>query len=125
MADLTRSSSVMNEKFMQFSQALDRTLNEYGIKAKWLAERSGVSPQMISDFRNGKQRIYSDSLEKMLASLPTEAREFFFRQLGSSPSSIQARIAEMSNDELSILLLAIADKLQGGKQTPARELISA
>lgn len=110
---------------MQFSQALDRTLNEYGIKAKWLAERSGVSPQMISDFRNGKQRIYSDSLEKMLASLPTEAREFFFRQLGSSPSSIQARIAEMSNDELSILLLAIADKLQGGKQTPARELISA
>jgi transcriptional regulator with XRE-family HTH domain len=124
MADLTRSSSGMNEKVMHFSQALDRTLNEYGIKAKWLAERSGVSPQMISDFRNGKQRIYSDSLEKMLASLPAEAREYFFRQLGSSPATIETRIAEMNNVELSTLLLAIADKLQTSK-APARALISA
>lgn len=115
----------MNEKIMQFSQALDRTLNEFGIKAKWLAERSGVSPQMISDFRNGKQRIYSDSLEKMLASLPAEAREYFFRQLGSSPTTIQARISEMDNDELSTLLLAIADKLQSAKRSGTRELISA
>jgi transcriptional regulator with XRE-family HTH domain len=124
MADLTRSSSGMNEKVMHFSQALDRTLNEYGIKAKWLAERSGVSPQMISDFRNGKQRIYSDSLEKMLSNLPVEAREYFFRQLGSSPATMESRIAEMDNGELSTLLLAIADKLQRGK-VGVRELIGA
>lgn len=115
----------MNENFMQFSQALDRTLNEFGIKARWLSERSGVSQQMISDFRNGKQRIYSDSLEKMLSSLPAEARDYFFRQLGSSPATLEARIADMNSDELSQLLLAIADKLQSKKLVPARELIGA
>ncbi|MEG4293248.1 hypothetical protein Q5692_31785 [Microcoleus sp. C2C3] len=63
---------------MKFCEALDRTLEDYGISAKWLSEQSGVSMQMISQFRRGKQRVYSDSLEAMIAALPLEVRCYFY-----------------------------------------------
>lgn len=107
---------------MQISQALDRTINEFGISATWLAERSGVSQRMISRFRNGKQQIYSDSLEKILDTLPSDARVYFFQLLGVSPISLKASIEVMDDMELAILLSAIAEKLQKGK---AKQLISA
>jgi len=66
---------------MNFSQALDITLDKFGISAKWLSEKTGVSQQMISGFRRGSQRIYSDSLEKILAGLPTDARNYLLCQL--------------------------------------------
>jgi len=107
---------------MQIFQALDRTIEECGISATWLAERSGVSQRMISQFRHGKQRIYSDSLEKIMESLPTDARAHFFQLLGSPPSSLRASIEVMDNVELAFLLSAIAEKLQKGK---AQQLVSA
>jgi transcriptional regulator with XRE-family HTH domain len=66
---------------MNFSQALDKTLDEFGITAKWLSEKTGVSQQMISGFRRGNQRIYSDSLEKILAGLPIDAKNYLLCQL--------------------------------------------
>lgn len=68
-------------KPMNFSQALDTTLDKFGISAKWLSEKTGVSQQMISGFRRGSQRIYSDSLEKILAGLPTDAKNYLLCQL--------------------------------------------
>ncbi len=68
-------------KPMNFSQALDKTLDEFDISAKWLSEKTGVSQQMISGFRRGNQRIYSDSLEKILAGLPTDARNYLLCEL--------------------------------------------
>ena len=63
---------------MKFYEALDKTLEYYGITAKWLSEQSGVSQQMISQFRKGKQRVYSDSLEAMISSLPLEPQRYLF-----------------------------------------------
>jgi transcriptional regulator with XRE-family HTH domain len=107
---------------MQFSAALDRTLDEFAINAKWLATRAGVSQQMISDFRNGKQRVYNDSLEKIIAALPDQARQHYFTLLGASPVTLKSQIEVMDNVELAILLSAIADKLQRGK---TQQLLSA
>lgn len=66
---------------MNFSQALDKTLDKFGISAKWLSQKTGVSQQMISGFRRGNQRIYSDSLEKIIAGLPTDAKNYLLCQL--------------------------------------------
>ncbi len=68
----------MTESKMKFYEALDKTLERYGITAKWLSEQSGVSQQMISQFRKGKQRVYSDSLEAMIGSLPPEPKRYLF-----------------------------------------------
>ncbi len=63
---------------MKFYEALSRTLTDYGISAKWLSEQSGVSMTMISQFKNGKQRVYSDSLESMIEALPPEMQRHLF-----------------------------------------------
>jgi transcriptional regulator with XRE-family HTH domain len=114
---------------MNFAQALDCTLEEHGITAKWLSERSGVSQQMISGFRKGNQRVYSDSLEKIVATLPIEAKHYFFTQLagsnqliGSSPSPT-AIVKQMNKTQLAELLVAVADEIQQGNS--AQKLIPA
>ena len=107
---------------MNFSQALDRTIEEFGISGKGLASRAGVSEQMISDFRNGKKRVYNDSLEKILAALPSEAKSYYFLMLDVSPVSLKSQIDTMDDSQLVLLLAAIAEKLQKGK---AQQLISA
>jgi transcriptional regulator with XRE-family HTH domain len=108
-----------------FSRALDCTLNDYGISAKWLAERSGVSQQLISGFRNGKQRVYSDSLERILFALPAEAQQHFMVQLtGYSTSDLIGAIDSLSSADLAQLLVAVADRLR--QPAPkVQELLSA
>ena len=66
---------------MNFSKALDVTLDKFGITGKWLSSESGVSEQMISGFRNGKQRVWSDSLDRIFLALPEEAKQYFLSLL--------------------------------------------
>jgi transcriptional regulator with XRE-family HTH domain len=109
---------------MNFSLALDQTIRDCGIQVKWLAARAGVSQQMISSFRNGKQRIMNDSLESIIAALPIEARQYFFKQLGIlHTGDLLTAIEGMNDEQLARLLNAIASKLQPTKAS--QELISA
>jgi len=100
---------------MKFCEALDRTLEDYGISAKWLSEQSGVSMQMISQFRRGKQRVYSDSLEAMIAALPSEVRCYFYSLMNGDRI---ATVSVMSESELADLMDEIAKVLR--KRTNAR-----
>jgi len=93
---------------MKFCEALDRTLENYGISAKWLSEQSGVSMQMISQFRRGKQRVYSDSLEAMIAALPLEVRCHFYGLMNGdripTVSSLnEAELADLMDEIASVL----------------------
>lgn len=103
---------------MKFSEAIDRTLDTYSISAKWLSEQSGVSQQMISQFRKGKQRVYSDSLEAIITALPFDAKQYLFSLLlGEQLPSINF----LNDNELSEVLETIAGILR--KKTVERELI--
>ena len=109
---------------MNISQAFDKTLKNFGINARRLSEQSGVSEKMISLFRNERQRIYSDSFEKLLDALPLEARLYFLIQLSegklaaldqlSEADYIQAGwkslIFSASLADLEIILRALADR---------------
>lgn len=97
---------------MNFSQALDITLDKFGISAKWLSEKTGVSQQMISGFRRGNQRIYSDSLEKILAGLPTDAKNYLLCQLAevdTSKVNLKLLIAQAPPQEQAEALHLIAE----------------
>ncbi|MBW4601162.1 MAG: helix-turn-helix transcriptional regulator [Calothrix sp. FI2-JRJ7] len=97
---------------MNFSQALDRTLEKYGISAKWLSEQTGVSQQMISGFRRGQQRIYSDSLERLLAGLPSEAKNYLLCQLGEVDTGkidIRSLVLSASPTEKAEILNTLAN----------------
>jgi transcriptional regulator with XRE-family HTH domain len=100
---------------MKFCEALDKTLEDYGISAKWLSEQSGVSMQMISQFRRGKQRVYSDSLEAMIIALPLEVRRHFY---GLMNGDCIPTVSAMSESELADLMDEIAKVLR--KRSNAR-----
>lgn len=101
---------------MNFSKAFDRTLNHFGISGKWLSEQSGVSQQMISGFRRGQQRIYSDSLEKLLQALPFEAQQYFFESLlgislVAQPPDFEQVVEEATSVQIGHLLKVIGSKM--------------
>lgn len=101
---------------MNFSRAFDRTLNHFGISGKWLSEQSGVSQQMISGFRRGQQRIYSDSMERLIQALPLEAQQYFFESLlGMSlvaqTPNLEKVVEEATSVQLGNLLKAIGSKM--------------
>lgn len=97
---------------MKISIAFDKTLEKFNISGKVLASQSGVSEQMISGFRNDKQQVKSDSLEKLLAALPTEAREYFaFQLLGYSVGlELRPAILSANPDELEDILMFAAER---------------
>ncbi|MDJ0633723.1 MAG: hypothetical protein QNJ34_11100 [Xenococcaceae cyanobacterium MO_188.B29] len=79
---------------MKISKAFDKTLKNFGINARRLSEQSGVSEKMISLFRNDRQRIYSDSFEKLLDALPIEARLYFLIQLSGDKLTALDKLTE-------------------------------
>lgn len=101
---------------MNLSKAFDKTLNHFGISGKWLSEQSGVSQQMISGFRRNQQRIYSDSMERLIRALPREAQQYFFESLlGMSlvaqTPDLEQVVEEASSVQLGYLLKAIGSKM--------------
>ncbi|MFK0730571.1 MAG: hypothetical protein ACIWVG_05260 [Gloeotrichia echinulata HAB0833] len=94
-----------------FSKALDKTLETYGISASWLSDKADVSQQMISGFRNGKQCVKSDSLEKMINALPKDAKEYFFSQLTCGNKNLQSLVQSASPKERAELLKLIVELL--------------
>jgi len=98
---------------MKFSEALDKTLDDYGIAAKWLSEQSGVSMQMISNYRHGKQRVYSDSLESMISALPTQARRYLYGLVSNDRSALtlELLIDAASEEELETAMLQIVRRI--------------
>ena len=107
---------------MDFSEALDKTLICFGITGKWLAAESGVSAQMISGFRRGQQRIYTDSFAKIVSALPNDAQQYFFELVRGQAVyprrpefDILDLVDQMNPVEMANLLNAIADRLSRQK----------
>lgn len=66
---------------MSFANALKHTMTEFGLTGTELAEKSGVSKNTVSAFRQGRQSLTVDNLEKLLGAMPKEARVYFFNEL--------------------------------------------
>lgn len=100
-----------------WNKGFDRMMNDYGISAKWLSEKSGISEVTISRFRKGKQPVTTETLNSLLSPLPREAQEYFFQAVVGSfvskaPMEIEEIVRKMDADTLSQLLFAIAADLR-------------
>lgn len=60
---------------MRFSEAFNEAINRFGLKGSEIAKNTGLTNAQISNFRNG-QNLRIDSVEKILAALPREARAY-------------------------------------------------
>lgn len=96
---------------VKFCNALNATLEQYGITNTWLAEKSGVTGQTISNYRLGKSRLRDDSLEKIINALPNDAQDFYFNQLRPIRKDLRSLILKSSKQEKAEVLDLIAKYL--------------
>lgn len=75
---------------MKFAEAFRETLFRFNLTGADIADKSGLTPTQISNFRNG-QNLRIDSVEKLLAALPQDAREYMLLLVASDsePGHIQ------------------------------------
>ena len=82
---------------MKLDIAFDKSLKKFKLSAAWLSRQSSVSEKIISQFRNGHQRIYTETLEKLVEALPIEAKLYFFDLLAED--NIEAKLTESLRDK--------------------------
>jgi hypothetical protein len=91
---------------MKFSEAFNSTLDHFQINATSISAASGVRAATISEFRRGMREIHTDNLEKLIAALPQDAKQYLF---------LHALVGEMDDDGLAILLNAVSQRLRQPK----------
>jgi len=87
-----------------FAKALNQTLTEYKISGKELSIRSGVKEATISEFRNGKIEPKLGTIEALINALPQQAKNYML---------FKAFLTDLTDDDISLLLYAIATELRG------------
>ncbi len=91
-----------------FAANLRRILREKNIKAKELAKLLGVSPSMVTHWRNGDKFPYPENIEKIAEALKVKYTELFREDTDPHPSghaeidSALRVIAEAHNYELKV-----------------------
>ena len=88
---------------LNFAESFDRTLREFNISGKELAEKSGISESSISRFRRGKQDIPTSDLQTLILHLPTDAVQFLF---------LNCFIGVMDERGIAMILQAISTKIR-------------
>ncbi|MGB3493888.1 MAG: helix-turn-helix transcriptional regulator [Elainellaceae cyanobacterium] len=71
---------------MKLSEAFKETMFRFNLNGNALADKSGLTPSQISNFRNGSINLRTNSLEKLLAAMPYEARSYFFSLAQDDPT---------------------------------------
>ena len=120
---------------MELKEALLNTLDKYKISGKKLSEASGIPESQISYFRSGKRSVELKSFQRIVDVLPSDAYEYFLRQLalesdfkqyfypeqtyGTKPADLQLLVEEFNVQELSQLLHIVAERLNSSKPVVA------
>lgn len=102
---------------MKFCEAFDATIKEFRLSAKEISVSSGVREASISEFRRGLKEIQTDNLERLIAVLPPEAKQFLF---------LRMLVGEMDTHGMATLLSAIAYQLRStNTETPHTAEVNA
>lgn len=100
---------------MEWNQSFDLTLKTYGVNARQLAQKSGVSEITISRFRKGRQPMNTDNLNALLSALPQKIQNHFFKLLLGEDAFAQPKledlIEEMDSQELAKCLRILANRV--------------
>lgn len=117
---------------INIDKAFAKTLQDCGIKAVLVSEKSGVGPDTISSFINGKTQIKTKTLERLLEALPMNARDYFFNLLRPPTRDIKNYLDGASQEEKAEVLRLVAASLEKSNSsnsaridlTPTKEVVS-
>ena len=110
---------------MLIHKAFDKTLKNYRISGKALAQAANVSESLVSEFRRGKGGVTDQTLNKLLGAIETidsGARRYFCSLIAGESGregSLLNAIENLSEEEIPSLLIAIANRWQ----SPQKEVM--
>lgn len=111
-----------NNDIPEINRYIKRTMDYYGIQGKELSEKSGISRNHISEFRNGKSALSTDLLCKVLLVMDEIApgsRAYFcqllagktpMRQSANQSKSLEDLVDVATDDEIYRIILKIGDR---------------
>jgi hypothetical protein len=67
--------------YMGYREAFDETVKLFDLRASDIADKSGIGENQISRFRHGKTDLQTASLEKVINSLPANAKAYFYSRV--------------------------------------------
>lgn len=88
---------------MQFFEAFDQTLKEFGIKNTDLQALTGVADGSISRFRRGERDLHAATLHKLISALPPRVQQHYY---------MTCLTTDMDDSTIAALLTAIALRLR-------------
>ncbi len=91
-----------------FAKALDNTIQHFGLSAREISTRTGITEATISQLRSGKSDAKISTFESLIKALPEEARNYLFFK-----SFINENV---SSRDISHLLTAIASVIRDSDQ---------
>lgn len=94
------------------SENFDRTLKNFKISGKSLAEESGASASQISEFRKGKRNLSTAQLERVLVAMDELAP-------GSRLHFCLLSAGKIEHTQIAVLLNSVADQISS---STSREL---
>jgi transcriptional regulator with XRE-family HTH domain len=99
-----------------FSEALNETLDSFKISNRELAVKSGLREATISQFRQGKRAIPSDSLEKIIKALSPKASNYLF---------FTVLTISVSDEEVYLFFMEVAQAMKKSEKilAKAKELV--
>jgi DNA-binding Xre family transcriptional regulator len=97
---------------IKINKALQKTMQDFGIKGVWLAEKTGISNQTISTYLVGKGEMKTDTLERLIDGLSFEARDYFFKLLHPRTTDIEAFLQDATQEEKAEVLRLVAASLE-------------
>ena len=99
---------------MLIHEAFNKTLKNYGISGRALAQVAQVSESLVSQFRRGKKGVTDEMLDKLLRAIqeiaPGSRRYFCLLVAGESVRNggVLNTIDQISEEEIPEVLMAIA-----------------
>jgi transcriptional regulator with XRE-family HTH domain len=66
---------------MGYREAFDETVKLFDLKASEISDKSGIGENQISRFRHGKTDLQSETLQKLINVLPSQAKAYFYSRV--------------------------------------------
>jgi len=93
-----------------YRDAFNETIGHFNLSARDIASKAGLHESAVSNFRSGRKDITVGTLERLLAALPEDAREYIY---------LKALVGSISNRGISVLLGAISNRMMQESQAEA------
>jgi predicted transcriptional regulator len=101
---------------MQFFEAFDQTLKEFGIKNTDLQALTGVADGSISRFRRGERDLHAATLHKLISALPPRVQQHYY---------MTCLATDMDDGTMAAMLMAIAARMRATAEARAEEEATA